>query len=550
MNTLFLIGIIIFLGTCAGKISQKFKIPQVVGYIIIGILMGKSVLGVVPPQGIEVYNPLINFTLGIIGFIIGVELKREVFEKYGRTIYAMLLGEGLLAFLLVFLIVTFFTKQVYLGLLLGAIASATDPASTVNVLWEYKTRGPLTTTLTSIVALDDALALLLYSFVGVASKVMIMGERFSLWASIGQPLFEIFQCVVLGVGAGIILAKIISRIKAKELMVSFVFAEIALVVGLSIYLHLDLILPSMILGITVVNIIPKLSEKAFNRIKEFSFPLYVFFFVVVGIKLDIHVFLKLSMFLIIIAYLLGRSFGKIFGAMFGGYVSKAKKIVNKYIGLCLFTQGGVAIGLAMSISHNLSSVSEEGRKVGAVVVSVVAATTFIVQLIGPFLVKFSVTKADEVGRNVTKEDIVEAYTVSDLMQKDFSIIKENATLDMIMQTIKEQESYYFPVANNKDELTGLISLGDLRTTFAEEQLNPIVLAKDIALPVDRVLYEGQPLKEAFEIFDQREIDYLPVVQNRETQKIVGILEYQPLVKEINRKLLERQQGLEKEEIES
>ncbi len=547
MNSLLLIGGIIFLGTLAGKISQKFKIPQVIGYIIIGILLGKSVLGLVGSQTIETFNPLINFTLGVIGFVIGAELKKDVFTKYGKTIYAMLLGEGLLSFFLVFLTVTLVTKQVYLGLLLGAIASATDPASTVNVLWEYKTRGPLTTTLISIVALDDALALILYSLVSVASKAMIMGEKFSLGTSLGGPLFEIFQCVVLGTIAGIIMAKIIIWVREKEIMVSFVFAEIAAVVGLSIFLNLDLILSTLIMGITVVNLIPKISEKAFKSIREFSAPLYVFFFVAVGLKLDIHVFLKLSMVLIIVAYLLGRSFGKIFGAMLCGYASKAKKVVSKYIGFCLFTQGGVAIGLAMSISHNLSSVSEEGKQVGLIVVSVVAATTFVVQLIGPFLVKFCVTKADEVGRNITKNDIVEAYSVADVMQKDMSIIRENDTLEKVMLTVKQRDSYHFPVTNSKNELSGLISLGELRNAFEEEALRPIVLAKDVALPLGKVLYQDQPLKEAFEIFDLREIDFLPVIQSKENKTVVGILEYQILVKEINKNLLDRQQGLDKEE---
>ena len=100
--------------------------------------------------------------------------------------------------------------------------------------------------------------------------------------------------------------------------------------------------------------------------------------------------------------------------------------------------------------------------------------------------------------------------------------------------------------NDQNDLVGLISLGALKNIFSEAQLSPIVLARDIALPAQKVLYEDQPLKEALEIFDRREIDYLPVVENRNSQKVTGILEYQPLVKEIDKQLLERQQSLEKE----
>jgi Kef-type K+ transport system membrane component KefB/CBS domain-containing protein len=546
MNILFLIGIAIFFGAFGGRIFQKFKIPQVVGYIIIGVLLGESVLGILKHSTVDAFTPIINVALGLIGFMIGSELKGEVFRKYGRSIYTILISEGMLAFVLVTIFVTILTKKLYLGLILGAIASATDPASTVNVLWEYKTRGPLTTTLTAIVALDDGLALILYGLVSVFSRAMIAKEEFSLWQSIGLPLFEIFQCFLLGIIGGILLAKLISRIyiKEKELELPFVLGVVILVVGVSIYLHLDLIFSSMVLGLTLRNIIPEISQRLFKTVKEMAAPLYILFFVIVGVSLDIHVFAKVSILLIISLYLVARSSGKIIGATVGGIIAKARKTVSQYTGICLFTQGGVAIGLAMSISHNLSHLGEQGILVGNIIVSVVAATTFVVQLIGPILVKLGVTRADEVWRNITKEDIIDSYKISDVMQKDFSLIREDATLNEIIKTIKEKESYRFPVVNKHNELIGLISLEEIRNALLEEQLNQIVLARDVAVPVGKVLYQEQPLKEAFEIFDKRKIDYLPVVKFSGSAEVVGILEYRPLVDLIDRKLLERHRDLE------
>jgi len=550
MGIIFLIGIAVFFGTFGGKIFQRIKVPQVVGYIIIGILLGKSVLGIWNQQNVNVLTPLVSFILGIIGFMIGAELKSEVFKKYGRSIYTMLISEGVLAFLMVAVLVTLVTKKLYLGLLLGAIASATDPASTVNVLWEYKAKGPLTTTLTSIVALDDGLALILYGFVSVFSKAMIGGEEFSLWRYIGSPLLEIVQCLLLGVIGGIILAKLMLYIKEKELVLSFIIGSIAIVVGLSVYLHLDLILSSMVLGAVVANIIPKVSEKLFKTVRELSVPLYILFFVIVGISMDIRIFAKVSILAIILAYLIARSFGKISGATLGGLISRAQKTVVKYTGISLFTQGGVAMGLAMSINHNFAYFGEEGRQAGIIILSVVTATTFVVQLLGPIFVKFAVTKADEAWRNVTEEDIIESCKVSDVMRRDFSPIRENATLDKIIETIKERESYHFPVVNNQDELVGLISLGELRSTFSEEELNKLVLASDVASPVSKVLYQDQPLKEAFEIFNRREIDYLPVVEAKGSSKVVGIVEYHHLVETVNRKLFQRQKALESGSVNS
>jgi CBS domain-containing protein len=200
----------------------------------------------------------------------------------------------------------------------------------------------------------------------------------------------------------------------------------------------------------------------------------------------------------------------------------------------------------MSINHNLRFLGEEGAQVGITIVSVVAATTFVVQLLGPVLVKFGVMRADENWRNITEEDIIETHKVSDFMRREFYPIKENATLDKIIETIKQGESYHFPVVNHQGELVGLISLGELRNAFMEQQLSQIVLAKDVATPVGRVLYQDQPLKEAFNIFNRRETDYLPVVQDRKSKKVVGIVEYHSLVETVNRKLFERQQSLDSE----
>lgn len=539
METLFLIGSAIFLGMFGGEGARRFKIPQVVGYIIVGILLGSSALKFLQSEALNTFTPLVDFTLGIIGFLIGAELKSEIFRKYGRSIYLILISEGMSAFILVFVAVTLITKKVYLGLLLGAIASATDPASTVNVLWEYKSRGPLTTTLTSIVALDDGLALILYALVSVFSRGMITNQSSSLWSYIGLPLLELTKCLGLGAVAGIVLVNLIRRFN-KEMRLVAILAIVAVIVGLAIYLHLDLILTSMVMGAVVANVIPKMTEEVFKKVKELTTPLYIFFFVFVGASLDIHVFLQLAVISIVIAYLVSRSAGKIFGAMFGGYLAKAKKVVSRYCGLCLFTQGGVAIGLAMSIAHNLRSLGQEGSNAGVIIINVVAATTFVVQLIGPIFVKFGVIKAGEAGRNVTEEDIIENLKVSDVMSKDFVSIKENYSLDKIMEVIKETESYYFPVVNHKNEFSGVISLGTLRNVFMEEQLNPIILAKNVANSVGMVLYQDQPLKEAFEIFNRRGIDYLPVVKDKHSKEVVGGLTYHLLVEIVNRKTLERQ----------
>lgn len=545
MNLLLLTGISIFLGTFGGKIFQKLKIPQVVGYIVVGVIMGQSVFNILDPQTIEMFTPLINIALGIIGFRIGAELKGEVFKKYGKSIYMILIGEGVLAFLIVTLLVTLITKKLYLGLLLGAIASATAPAATTDVLWEYKARGPLTTTLFAIVALDDALALIIYGFASVFAKAIMAHSSFSFMQSFLIPIMDLGLSCLIGVCGGFALSALLRRIKDKELLFSFSIAFILFTIGLAIFFKLDFILSAMALGAVFANVSPQISKKVFDAIESFSPPIYVMFFILVGARLQAKIFLSSGIALLAITYFVGRTLGKMSGAYLGGLASKAQKNVTKYLGLCLFSQAGVAIGLAMIVYHNFSLLGPEGEKVGLLVLNIITATTFVVQLIGPACVKIAITKADEVGRNVNEEDIIDSSVVSDFMNKDFTFVKENAGLVEIMQAIKERESYHLPVVNNNKELTGLIALGDLRNVFGEEQLDNVILARDMAQPVLKILYPDQPLKEVFEIFTRRDVEYLAVVKSKNSKKIVGIIDHLALTESVNIKTLERQESLDK-----
>ncbi|MHC4529864.1 MAG: cation:proton antiporter domain-containing protein, partial [Planctomycetota bacterium] len=181
-NIMLLIGLAVFFGTVGARFFQKLRIPQIIGFVTVGIILGPA-LHLISQKTVESLEPLNTLALGIIGFMIGGELKRKVFVKFGKQVAAILLFEGGAAFLLVascsFLALLFYydwRMALAAGAVFGAICAATDPASTVNVLWEYKTRGPLTTMLTAVVALDDALALILY-IAGVSLAGILTGHH-------------------------------------------------------------------------------------------------------------------------------------------------------------------------------------------------------------------------------------------------------------------------------------------------------------------------------------------------------------------------------------
>jgi len=256
--------------------------------------------------------------------------------------------------------------------------------------------------------------------------------------------------------------------------------------------------------------------------------------------------MKGGVFLLAVVYIVSRSIGKMTGAYIGGKISGAKTTVTKYLGFCLLDQAGVAVGLSIAVFNMFSNIGAEAREAGILILSVITATTFILQLIAPPMIKYGIKKADEIDRNVTEEDIIDAHKVEDVMSKDFFVIKENDNLRQIMNTMKESESYNFPVVSMEGDFVGIISLGEIRDTFYEEQLNDLILAEDLFKETDTVIYADEDLREAIDVFKRKGVDYLPVLEKNGSKRLVGQLEYKKITDYITKEVLMRQTGLDLE----
>lgn len=538
-HILLLFGIAIFFGMTGGRLFKKLKIPQVVGYIIIGIILGRSFLKIFDQGTINDLGPFTNFALGLIGFMIGGEIKYDVFKKYGKSLFTILVSEGCLAFILVGIGVTLITGKLYLGVLLGALASATAPAATVDVIWEYKARGILTTTIFAIVAMDDALALILYGFSSVYAKSIMLGHEFSFLSTIVAPLMELGLSLGLGIVMGIIMTFVFRRVhevREKDQFLAFSIGAILITVGIASIFKLDNILATMALGTTIVNINPKRSKSVFEATSRITAPIYVIFFVLVGARLDLHVMAKVGF--IGLVYLILRTAGKYAGSYIGAVVSKADIKVRKYLGLCLFSQAGIAIGLAIAIYQSYSKLGPEGEEVASIVLSTITATTFVVQMIGPPMVKFGLTKAGETWKAFTEEDILEDYKVRDLMVANPEVIDESASFDSVMSTIKASSNVYFPVVDRDGNFYGAIQLDQIRSILFEEGLGPLIKAVDLANTNVSTISPEANLRGARDIFEYEEYDYIPVVEGNAPGKLIGVVPKRKINKFIKRKLLE------------
>ncbi len=396
-NILVNIGILLAVAFLGSKIFQRMGIPNVVGFIVTGVVLGNSFLNLVPLVLVEELSIISQMALGLIGFDMGSHLRYRDLRDLGRSITTILLFEAFGTFFLVALGIFSLTHSWSVALIFGALASATAPAATVDVLAEYDARGPLTTTLLAVVGLDDAIALLLYSVAAALAEWMITGKGdLSASALIQLPLIEIGGSVLLGLVMGMLLDFILHRLEKMHDAMAISIGFVLLCGGLSEALGFSLIMTNMILGVVVVNRYPDHARHIRFTIEQAGPVIYVLFFALVGARFQIS-FLP-TMGLIGVIYVVLRSFGKITGAWIGGSLGGAAPQVRNNLGLGLLSQAGVAMGLAIASSRRFINLGEEGKALGVLIVNVILATTFIVQIIGPIFVKLAIRRAGEIGQ--------------------------------------------------------------------------------------------------------------------------------------------------------
>ena len=546
LNTLLLLGLALFGGTVGGRLFQKLKIPQVVGYIIIGIVIGRSGLKIVDAEIIQSLKPFNYFALGLIGFMVGGELKREVLAKYGKQFLYILLCEGITPFILVTISVGLIGSAILgpspfvwaLALLLGAIASATDPATTTSVLKEYKTKGPLTSTILGIVALDDGLALLLFTIASSIATVLIGHGGQTALRAIIHPFYEIGGAIGIGALAGFLLSIILKKYSEKERLLAFSIGTVLLITGLSLAMNVSMLLALMTLGIFVANFTGNKGKEIFSLVEGFTPPIYVLFFVLVGAKLEFS-HMTMSILSLVCAYLVFGMLGKMIGAIIGAKLSKAPKTVAKFLPFSLFSQAGVAIGLSILAAQHFNG---DSGGIGSTIVIIITATTFITQLIGPAFTKFAVTKAEEVGLNITEEDIIKKNRAEDVMDKSPSVIYENLQLADILKIFSENDSLYYPVINKERKLRGIITVEGIKQTFMEMDASGLILAHDLMEPVTAEINRDVQVSEVKEIINRYDIEYLPVVSDDST--LEGFIERKKLNKFISTKVIELQEKVD------
>lgn len=389
MHMLFYLGIILFTGMIMAKILSKFKLPNVTGYLIAGLVIGPSVLGIIPQESSDKLSIISEAALSFIAYSIGSEFNIQNLKRLGKGIITITVFEALTAVALVDLVMIFVLKQsIPFSLVLGAIAAATAPAATLMVIRQYKAKGPLVNTLLPVVAIDDAVGIIAFGISTTIAKALVSNtESISIVKIIFIPLLEIFFALLIGFIMGILLTYLCKKAKGEDGLLSLVIATLFATAGIAISLELSSLLACMMVGATLTNLDPN-NKKAFTTVERFTPPVLISFFTIAGVQLNLSILKEVG--LIGIVYVIVRVVGKMLGAFLGAKIANFPKNVQKYLGFTLIPQAGVAIGLSMVAQNTLPS------PYGAQVRTIVLAGTVIYELVGPMITKIALIKAGEI----------------------------------------------------------------------------------------------------------------------------------------------------------
>lgn len=387
LNAFSYLAIAMILGILSSKVMERIKFPHVTGYIVIGLIAGPYCLNVLPLETIESFSIIPDIALGLIAFSIGSEFKLSFLKVVGKSPIIIAFYEAVCAVVFVDVVLILTGNDVSFSLVLGAIAAATAPAATLMVVRQYNARGPVTSTLLPVVAIDDAVALMCFGIsVAMAKSISSIGDAPILFTLL-EPLAEIIGSLIFGAICGVVLKFLTAWYTGQGNRLTIAVAMVLLCIGGSLLLKLSSLLVCMAMGAVFTNI-SKYSEETFKYVENITHPIYLLFFFISGAELNISLLPTVGV--IGIIYVIFRVVGKVVGAAIGAKVSKAEPVVTKYLGFTLLPQAGVAIGLAGMAT---TIVPEYGYKIQAIIL----CATVIYELVGPLVTKMALTKAGEIN---------------------------------------------------------------------------------------------------------------------------------------------------------
>ena len=414
MDILLSIALALFAGLMMTRLTKPFGLPAVTAYLVAGVLIGPyflgalgNVLGVAglgfgSMEYVEHFGVISDVALGFIAFSIGNEFRLSQLKQIGKQATVIAVFQALAATLLVdiaLIVLSFILGEdklpISVAITLGAVATATAPAATLMVVRQYKAKGKVTDILLPVVALDDAVGLIVFAVSFGVAKGMVSGTV-DVFSVVVDPLIEIVASLLLGAVMGFLFDRTerLFHSKSKRLTVSITFVIITVAITMlkfpigHIHVGFSSLLACMMLGTVFCNIC-ETSEELMDRVDRWTNPLFVLFFVISGAELELGVFADVAIVGVGLVYIIFRSLGKYYGAAISAKMTKCDEKIVKYLGITLLPQAGVALGMSVTAK-------QLGLFEGTLIRNIILFSVLIYELVGPMLTKIALTKAGEI----------------------------------------------------------------------------------------------------------------------------------------------------------
>lgn len=416
IDALLAIAIMLLLGLLSTRLMKLIGLPNVTGYLIVGLIIGPDALGIISHEVYKSIEILSSIALGFIGFSIGVEFKLSHVKEIGAKAITITFFQALAATLCVDIVLvatSFFTgMKTYEAIILGAIATATAPAATLMVVRQYRAKGIVTDTLLPVVALDDAIGLVVFAISNSIALSLASGQAVTVMNLIVVPIVEILLSLVVGGLIGLLLSLVPRFFKSRDnRLIATVFAVFCCLGICTLFEHLEKaynfpftlsdLLVCMMAGAVFVNVRREASQMM-EGTDHWTPPILMLFFILSGAELNVATFFgNWQLVVCILLYIFARCLGKYFGARLGATITHADTKVRKYLGITLFPQAGVAIGMATMCKQEFAKAGEAIgnaalKDVGTGIVTITMCAVMVYELLGPILTKWALGRAGEI----------------------------------------------------------------------------------------------------------------------------------------------------------
>jgi Kef-type K+ transport system membrane component KefB len=543
----FTVGLLLSAALVAGLLAERVRLPKVTAYLLLGLLLGPAVLDRMPEEHLEELEPLTKLAMALVLFNLGCSLPLAQIRRILKRIFPLSAGEMGLTMAFVTLGLPLFGASWQAALLLGALALATAPATTLLVLKEAESEGPVTRHVGPLVAANNFVAIVLFELVFLLVSLMQGSLEGSVVNALGKIVADVVGSLLLGAVAGLILSYLCSIVSRGRWIVLLI-GSLMLVLGACQTFGMQYMLAFLAMGIVVANS-SDLTTEIVGTLDRLTGFLCVVFFVVHGAHLDLHAFAQVGW--IGAGYIVLRSAGKYLGIHAIATSRGEDEGIRMWLGSTLVAQAGAAIALA-------AIAVERNPELGTYIQNIVLGTVVFFEIAGPIMIRLSVIRAGEVplahvihhtsanpieelralwsrllvslGYDPLTDRGEEELTVQHLMRKTVKGIAETATFTEVVAYIEQSHDDTYFLVDDEQLLSGIIRYRDLSKVLFDPTVGSLVRADDLATEPKLILQSDEPLARARGLMNQSRDDCFPVLSAEEPHRFEGIVRRKDLVR--------------------